>query len=124
MKFLRRSAEWFSDNIPAIVETMRAVSQRVVRALDRLVGCVVRLAIIGVIANVVVHFCPEFGQRFPVIYGWFDGWTQFVEFAVKGALAGINALFRGNFNEFYVQYHNATGEILSQFANWLNSIHF
>ena len=95
------------------------------RGFDRISRNITRLMIIGVILNVIVaYFYPEFPERFPAIYGWFDGWLQLGEFAIKAALNGIYSLFTGHWNEFWTEYNEAFRELWQQFVNWLGTIHF
>ena len=92
---------------------------------DRISHNITRFMVIGVILNIVVSkLYPEFSQRFPVIYGWFDGWLQLGEFVLKGALGGIYSFFTGNFNEFWTKYDLAFQELLHQFSSWLSTLSF
>lgn len=96
-----------------------------VRGIDRIAANILRLMIIGVIINVVAsHFYPEFPERFPVIYGWFDGWLQFGEFLFKTALGGIYSFFTGNWNEFLPECQAEIEVLCKQFLNWLSTLTF
>lgn len=94
------------------------------RGFDRLSRNITRLIVIGVLVNIVASLYPEFPERFPVIYGWFDGWLQFGEFLFKVALGSLYAIFTGNFGEFWVEYGEALKELAHQFTNWMATIHF
>lgn len=120
---------WWSNNHEQIEQNVeQSVEQGVRRldsAFDRLIRNIARLMIIGVILNVVAsYFYPEFPERFPVIYGWFDGWLQFGEFAFKATLGGMYKLLTGHWSDFWTEYNEAIQELLSQFANWISNIHF
>ena len=79
----------------------------------------------GVIINVISnYFYPEFANRFPIIYGWFDGWLQLRELALKAGLGGIYAFLTGNFSEFWAEYSSYVKEAIQQFWNWLSLIKF
>ena len=93
--------------------------------MDRISGNIGRLILMGVIVNVIAsYFYPEFPERFPIIYGWFDGWLQLGELALKAGLGGTYAFFTGNFGEFWAEYSNAVNEAIQQFYNWLSLIQF
>ena len=111
---------WINRNI-----TVEDIIYGVIDILDRIFANATRLMVIGFIINIVTaHFYPEFAERFPVLYGWFDGWLQLGEFAVKAAFGTIYAIFTGTWNEFYANYNVAFQEMWSQFVNWLNHITF
>ena len=82
------------------------------------------LAIIGVIVNIISSVYPEFPNRFPTIYGWFDGWLQLVELAVKAALGFLYSLFTGNIKDFWGEYTAAFHLQLQNFLNWMSLIRF
>ena len=93
--------------------------------IDRIAHTAIRLMITGLILNIVsTHFYPEFADRFPILYGWFDGWLQFGEFAVKGTLGAVNAIFTGTWSDFFSSYEAALQEMWAQFVNWLGQITF
>lgn len=107
-------SNWCNTNIPNMVRVMRDLGRNIVR-----------LVTLGVLVNIVAtSFYPEFPERFPVIYGWFDGWAQFGEFAVRAVLGGGYAFFTGNWNSFWAEYATAFHELLHQFTQWLATIHF
>lgn len=92
---------------------------------DRIGTGIIRCMIIGLILNVVAkNFYPELTERFPIIYGWFDGCMQLGEFAVKSALGWLYALFHGEGSNFYHEISTNFEELLNQFATWLSMIHF
>lgn len=92
--------------------------------MQRIGNNIVRLALIGIALNVISSFYPEFPNRFPTFYGWFDGWTQFVEFAIKTTLSGVYSLFTGNFSDFLNNSSAELQELLNQFITWLSNISF
>ena len=95
------------------------------KVINRIALSVIRLMIIGVLVNIIAsYFYPEFSSRFPVIYGWFDGWLQLGEFIYKTALGGIYSLFTGNFNEFTIEVSANLHELWLQFIEWLSQISF
>lgn len=111
---------WTTRNI-----TMHDVIDGVSDFIDRICSNCVRLMVIGIILNIVsAHFYPEFAERFPILYGWFDGWLQLGEFAIKAALGTINAIFTGTWSDFYASYNVAFQEMWAQFVNWVGQIHF
>lgn len=92
---------------------------------DRIGTGIIRCMIIGLILNIVAkNFYPELTERFPIIYGWFDGCMQLGEFAVKSALGWLYALFHGEGSNFYHEISTNFEELLNQFATWLSMIHF
>ncbi len=94
---------------------------------DRLSRGIVRCAVIGLILNVIVaYFYPELPEKIPVIYGWYDGWLQFVEFTFKAALGYINAFSHGTDEalKFLGELSNECQNGWMQFVNWLSTIHF
>ena len=93
--------------------------------IDVICNNITRLMVIGIILNIVSsHFYPEFAERFPTLYGWFDGWLQLGEFAIKAALGAINAVFTGTWSEFYTSCNVAFQEMWAQFLNWVSQISF
>lgn len=115
---INRARNWWSNKHNAIIPNL-------VRGINRIVRNITRLIVIGIILNIIAnHFYPDFPARFPIIYGWFDGWVQFGEFALKAGLASIYALFSGNWPEFWTEYTDAFHSLWQQFINWLSSLHF
>lgn len=94
------------------------------RRINRIAENIGRLILMGVIVNIIASYYPEFPERFPTIYGWFDGWLQLGELALKAGLGSIYSFFTGSFGEFWVEYKNAVNEAIRQFYNWLSLIHF
>ena len=93
--------------------------------MDRITRNIGRLILMGVIINVIANYLyPEFPTRFPIIYGWLDGWLQLGELALKAGLGSIYAFFTGNFSKFWTEYSNAVNEAIHQFVDWLRIIHF
>ena len=122
---INRIKTWWSNNHEPVEQNVEQSVRRLGRGFNRLARNITRLMIIGVILNIVAsYFYPEFPERFTIIYGWFDGWLQFGEFAVKAALGGIYSLFTGQWSEFWAEYNEAFQELLQQFTNWLSNIHF
>lgn len=122
---INRIRTWWSNNHEQVEENVEQGVRRLIRGFDRVARNITRLMIIGVILNVVAsYFYPDFPERFPVIYGWYAGWLQFGEFAVKAGLNGIYSFFTGHRSEFWNEYNEAFQELLQQFTNWLNTIHF
>ena len=122
---MTRIRTWWNNNHTNIEHDVEQETRRFVRGINRIADNIARLIIIGVIINVIAsYFYPEFLERFPVIYGWFDGWLQLGEFAVKAGFAGIYALFTGHWSEFWAEYSSATTELIQQFVNWLGTLHF
>lgn len=112
---------WWNNNQQNIAEDIQILGS----GFDRISRNITRLVIIGVIINVISsNFYPEFPERFPAIYGWFDGWLQLGEFALKAALNGIYSLFTGHWSQFWTEYNDAFRELLQQFTNWLSNICF
>lgn len=99
--------------------------KQIVRRLSRFASNITTLMIIGVILNVVSsYFYPDFPERFPTIYGWFDGWLQFGEFIFTATLNVIYSFFTGHWSKFWTEYNEAFQELFHQFTNWLNTLHF
>ena len=125
MKQINRIRTWWNNNHTNIEHDVEQGIRRLVRRMNIIVDNSIRLIFIGVIINVIASdFYPEFPERFPVIYGWFDGWLQLGEFAVKAGIAGTYALFTGHWSEFWAEYSSATTELIQQFVNWLGTLHF
>jgi predicted PurR-regulated permease PerM len=122
---INRIKVWWSNNHERVEQNVEHGARRLGRGFDRIVRNITRLMIIGVILNVVAsYFYPDFPEKFPAIYGWFDGWLQFGEFAVNAALNGIYSLFIGQWSEFWTEYNEAFKELVQQFTNWLSTLHF
>lgn len=122
---LNRIRSWWSDNYEQIEENVEQWVRRLNMCFDSLARHITILMITGVIFNIVSsYFYPEFPEKIPIIYGWFDGWLQFGEFAFKAILGGIYSFFTGHWSEFWAEYNEAYQELFQQFANWLSNIHF
>ena len=122
---INRLKNWWNNNYATVRQEVADETRRAFRRIDRIAGNISRLILMGVIVNVIAsYFYPEFPERFPIIYGWFDGWLQLGELALKAALGGTYAFFTGNFGEFWAEYSNAANEAIQQFYNWLSLIHF
>ena len=125
MTQMNRIRTWWANNHTAIEQNVVEGTRRLGRRMDRITQNIGRLILMGVIINVIAsYFYPEFPTRFPIIYGWFDGWLQLGELALKAGLGGIYAFCTGNFSKFWTDYSNAVNEAIQQFYNWLSLIHF
>ena len=125
MTQINRIRTWWNTNHANIEQDVIEGTRRIGRGMDRISRNIGRLILMGVIINVISnYFYPEFATRFPIIYGWFDGWLQLGEIALKAGLGGIYAFFTGNFSEFWSEYSSAVNEAIQQFVNWLSMIHF
>ena len=82
------------------------------------------LVFIGIILNVIIVINPEFSKRFPTIYGWFDGWLQLEEFALKSVLGGFYSLFTGNWHNFWIECREVINMLIKQFITWLSTLSF
>ena len=82
-----------------------------------------KLLLCGIFINVLASFFyPGFAEKFPAIYGWFDGWLQLGEFAVKSAFKFVYSLFTGHLPEFWKQNTEAFNLLWQQFVNWLAAL--
>ena len=116
---------WWSNNHEQVGENLSRGRHRTARFINRLARNITRCLVIGVILNVIVHhFYPEFAERFPVLYGWFDGWLQLFELGLKAVFGSIYALFTGHFGEFWAEYQEAFNQMCQQFTTWLSNLHF
>lgn len=125
MTQINKIRTWWTNNHTAIEQNAVEGTRNICSGLDRITRNIGRLILMGIIINIISnYFYPEFSTRFPIIYGWFDGWLQLGELALKAGLGGIHAFFTGNFSEFWAEYSNAINEAIQQFVNWLSLIHF
>ena len=125
MNTFTRIRTWWNNNHEQIEQNLEENIRRLDREINRLIRNTTRLMIIGIILNIIAnYFYPDFPERFPVIYGWFDGWLQLGEFAIKTALSGVYSLLTGNWPEFCLEYNVAFKELWQQFVAWLVSISF
>ena len=116
---------WWNNNHAAVRQEVADGTRRAFRRMDRISGNIGRLILMGVIVNVIAsYFYPEFPERFPIIYGWFDGWLQLGKLSLKAGIGSTYAFFTGNFDEYWAEYSNAVNEAIQQFYNWLSLIHF
>ena len=93
------------------------------KCFDRLAKNCGRMVTLGIIFNVIAsYFYPDFPERFPVMYAWFDGWVQLYEFALKSVLKFLEALFSGHINEFWSEYSNDFHLLWQQFVIWITSL--
>lgn len=84
---------------------------------------IARMAVIGILLHIVAsYFWPELPDQIPTIYGWFDGWMRFAEFAYRCALKGVFSIFTGNFPEFMNQYGSELSMMWQQFLDWLQNL--
>lgn len=122
---ITRFFDWLDANQGRLKRNAEKGICEIDRATDRIARNITRLMIAGIIINVIASkFYPEFPERFPVIYGWYDGWLQFAEFIFKVGLNAIYSLFTGHVKEFWAEYNEAYREMLKCFVDWLESIHF
>lgn len=125
MTQINRIRTWWNNNHATIEQDLLEGTRRLGRGLNRISRNIGRLIFMGVIINIIAsYFYPEFPERFPIIYGWFDGWLQLGELALKAGFGSIYAFFTGNFSEFWTEYSSAVNEAIQQFVNWLSLIHF
>ncbi len=124
-KQIERLRTWWNNNHRSFERDITNGLINFLAGINRIGDNVIRLIIIGIIVNIIAnYFWPEFPERFPVIYGWFDGWLQFGEFAVKAALGGVYSFFTGQWSEFWTEYSNEFHALLQQLGNWLSTLRF
>ena len=115
MNTFTRIRTWWNNNHEQIEQNLEENIRRLDREINRLIRNTTRLMIIGIILNIIAnYFYPDFPERFPVIYGWFDGWLQLGEFAIKTALSGVYSLLTCNWPEFCLEYNVAFKELWQQ----------
>ena len=82
-----------------------------------------KLLLWGIFINVLANFFyPEFSEKFPAINGWFDGWLQLGEFAVRSAIKFVYSLFTGHFIEFWKDSSETVSLLWQQFVNWMAAL--
>lgn len=91
--------------------------------LDRFENNIARLAAVGFLLCIVGHFCPELPERYPAIFGWFQGWLRFVEVAYEFTLRFIYTIISGeSLVEFYTESQNITRQLIDEFVIWLSTL--
>lgn len=124
-ELINHARTWWSNNHERVMYNVKQAFRRLGEFMDKLTRNIIRLMIIGIILNVIAnYFWPDFPEKFPAIYGWFDCWLQFGEFAFRTALNGISALFTGHWSEFFIGFKVAFQELLHQFGIWFSSLGF
>ncbi len=114
-----------NDRFANVFRLLRNMLSWFVDLLDWLSINIMRFAMIGILLNIISsNFYPEFPSRFPIIYGWFDGWLQFLEFGAKAAVGTVYSFFTGNLSEFWPEYTASFDSLKYQFVTWLSLIHF
>lgn len=116
-----RVRNWWSNNQQHIGTEAKNLGRRLIRGFDRVIRNISLLILTGLIFNLVN---PDFSQKFPTIFGWFNGWAEFGEFAIKAALKGLYATFTGGWKEFWPEYTQAVDEIFQSFVDWVRSLSF
>lgn len=117
MSFIKRIRIWLMP--------LSNIASAIAKFAELIGNAIFRGIVIGIILNVVAaYFYPELPERIPVIFGFYDGFMQFGEFAVKYALGFVNAFFNGNAIEFYGEINTQFQAMWIQFLNWLSTIHF
>ena len=67
---INRLKNWWNNNHAIVRQEVAEGTRRAFRRIDRIVGNIGRLILMGVIINVIAsYFYPEFPERFPIIYG-------------------------------------------------------
>lgn len=121
----RSCGKWIGDCLMEIMLWIYSNLNNIDRAITRLGRNVVRAAVIGMVLNIIaVNFYPEFSERFPAIYGFYDGCLQFTNFVLTAVLKGINALFTRGIPEWWHDYYNSFLEIIEQLSNWIASLKY
>ena len=96
-----------------------------IKGMNEFARIMVKLMIIGIIVNIIASsFYPEFPERFPTLYGWFDGCLQFGEFIVKAGIYGIYSLLTGHWNSFWAEYDAQFKELMNQASVWFSALKF
>ena len=122
---INRIRTWWDNNYYQVEQNVVDGVGRFCDGVENLARNIVRWMIIGIILNVIAkYFYPDFPERFPTIYGWFDGCIEFGEFMFKVALRGIYSIFTGHWSEFWTDYTETVQNLLQQFTNWITTIHF
>ena len=69
---------WITANMPQFQAHLEMLVRGMAHSFNRLARNIGRLMIVGIILSIVAgYFCPDFADKYPVIYGWFTGWLQF-----------------------------------------------
>ena len=119
----RRNRRYVEASARRTFYTLVDVFDSIIGFIDFLVGRVLRIIFIGILLNVMVSTVyPEFAERFPAIYGFYDGFIQLGEFLVTYGFKALHAIFTGHWGEFdgigiiQTEFH--------QFVNWIQNLHF
>lgn len=120
-KEVNKIKAWFTTKSQKI--TLEDLCQRLEKAIVRFARLVGKMFIMGIILNIIASsFWPELPEKCPVIFGWFNGWVQLVEFLYETLLKGIYAFFTGEFAEFRQEVVQTGSELFNQFLSWLASL--
>ena len=123
-RITERIRTWFNANREQITVGFDRVGEVIGEGVEVIARIIGRLIIVGFVLNIINNFYPGFSEKFPTIYGWFNGWTEFAEFAYKVAIKGISALLTGELPEFWADYKEALNALWETFKAWSATITF
>ena len=125
MNWLGRMRNWINRVASSIRSRMVRNRYRFGDVTVQLGRFVARCMAIGIIFNIIAnYFWPEFPSRFPILYGWFDGWLTFGEYVYKVTIGGLYAMFTGNWTSFKLEASKELARLWSQFCSWAAMIKF
>lgn len=126
MNWLKKRIEVIRTNCKQDKQKPKKPNKKTIaKVLTRISRNITILITIGIILNVInSYFCPELSEKFPAIYGWFDGWAQFGNFVFTVAFKGIYSLLTGHLAEFRTEYTEACKDLFQQFVSWINTLQF
>lgn len=89
---------------------------------------VFKMVVAGLVINIIASsFYPELPNRFPIVYGLFDGCLQFAEFLYRLVFRLLYLILTLKLVEIPSELGAATAQfwaLLNQLSSWLASIHF
>lgn len=119
---LAKAESWLIAHMPMIEVDIHAIVNRVAHGINRIGRAFMRLMAIGLILCVVASLCPGFEEKYPVLFGWYTGFLELGEFAVRSALKFIYSLFTGDVVDFWQTYQGEASDLEEGFLEWLRNI--
>lgn len=85
---------------------------------------IANIVLLGILLNVVAHYCPEIAEKFPTIFALYDGMLQGVEFLCKFSLRLLSTLWldEGKIAAFWSESWTAGKELIEHALSWISTL--
>ena len=90
--------------------------------------------LLGLVSLLVVHFCPEIGAKYPVLFQFLEGVLEVYNFLLQVLMTLLKFLLEivtlrwidafNTLDAFFTSMFSGLSDLFSQFVSWLETVSF